>query len=208
MRDTVLAADHLTVRFDVSASWLTRLFTRASRRTVHAVEDVSFEIDRGTTFALVGESGCGKSTIARTIAGIQRPTSGAVSFMDADIAGLRSRSAVLPYKRNLQMVFQDPYASLNPRWRVGGSAPAHVDRACDPVQSRLHRLRRADIGARRFRAGANPQPDVRPPAAVGADLSADLAQSRRCGPHGRRTGRDVFRPTRRAGRSGPEHRDA
>jgi peptide/nickel transport system ATP-binding protein len=119
MRDIVLAANHLTVRFDVSASWLTRLFTRASRRTVHAVEDVSFEIDRGTTFALVGESGCGKSTIARTIAGIQRPTSGAVSFMDADIAGLRSRSAVLPYKRNLQMVFQDPYASLNPRWRVG-----------------------------------------------------------------------------------------
>src|SRR5580704_17343330 len=119
MRDTVLAANHLTVRFDVSASWLTRLFTRASRRMVHAVEDVSFEIDRGTTFALVGESGCGKSTVARTIAGIQRPTSGAVSFMDADIAGLRSRSVVLPYKRNLQMIFQDPYASLNPRWRVG-----------------------------------------------------------------------------------------
>src|SRR5258706_12589380 len=118
MRDIVLAANHLTVRFDVSASWLTRLFTGASRRTVHAVEDVSFEIDRGTTFALVGESGCGKSTIARTIAGIQRPSSGAVSFMDADIAGLRSRSAVLPYKRNLQMIFQDPYASLNPRWRV------------------------------------------------------------------------------------------
>src|ERR1700732_3621282 len=89
MRDTVLAANHLTVRFDVSASWLPRLFTRASRRTVHAVEDVSFEIDRGTTFALVGESGCGKSTVARTIAGIQRPTSGAVSFMDADTPGLR-----------------------------------------------------------------------------------------------------------------------
>jgi peptide/nickel transport system ATP-binding protein len=119
MRDIVLAANHLTVRFDVSASWWTRLFTRASRRTVQAVENVSFEIDRGTTFALVGESGCGKSTIARTIAGIQRPTSGAVSFMDADIAGLRSRRAILPYKRNLQMIFQDPYASLNPRWRVG-----------------------------------------------------------------------------------------
>src|SRR4030081_2306136 len=99
MRDIVLAANHLTVRFDVSASWLTRLFTRASRRTVQAVEDVSFEIDRGTTFALVGESGCGKSTIARTIAGIQRPTSGAVSFMGSDIACLRSRSSSLPSQR-------------------------------------------------------------------------------------------------------------
>src|SRR6202051_3900161 len=117
MRDTVRAANHLTVRFDVSASWLTRLFTRASRRTVHAVEDVSLVIDRGTTFALVGESGCGKSTIARCIAGILTPTAGTMTFMGADIMARRSRRD--PRRRHLQMIFQDPYASLNPRWRVG-----------------------------------------------------------------------------------------
>ncbi len=116
---TILSVDHLTVRFDASPPLLTRLLTRSGRRTVHAVEEVDFEVERGTTFALVGESGCGKSTVARTIAGVQRPTSGSVSFMGVDIAGFRTRHAAMPYRRNLQMIFQDPYASLNPRWRVG-----------------------------------------------------------------------------------------
>lgn len=115
----ILTVDRLTVRFDASSPLLTRLFTRAGRRTVHAVEEVDFEIERGKTFALVGESGCGKSTVARTIAGVQRPSSGGVSFMGVDIAGFRTRQASMPYRRNLQMIFQDPYASLNPRWRVG-----------------------------------------------------------------------------------------
>lgn len=118
-RDIVLSAENLTVRFDASPSLATRLLTGGPRRTVHAVEDVSFEVRRGTVFALAGESGCGKSTIARTLAGLQRPTAGSVSFMDADIAAIRTRRAALPYRRNLQMIFQDPYASLNPRWRVG-----------------------------------------------------------------------------------------
>jgi peptide/nickel transport system ATP-binding protein len=116
---TILSVDHLTVRFDVSPPFLARLLTRSGRRTVHAVEAVDFEVDCGTTYALVGESGCGKSTVARTIAGVQRPTSGSVSFMGVDIAGFRTRHAAMPYRRNLQMIFQDPYASLNPRWRVG-----------------------------------------------------------------------------------------
>jgi peptide/nickel transport system ATP-binding protein len=116
---TILSVDHLTVRFDASPPLLTRLLTRSGRRTVHAVEEVDFEVERGTTFALVGESGCGKSTVARTIAGVQRPTGGSVSFMGVDIAGFRTRHAAMPYRRNLQMIFQDPYASLNPRWRVG-----------------------------------------------------------------------------------------
>ncbi|MCS0494551.1 ATP-binding cassette domain-containing protein [Ancylobacter sp. MQZ15Z-1] len=119
MQDTILSVDRLTVRFDASPPLLQRLLTGAGRRAVHAVEEVDFEIGRGSTFALVGESGCGKSTIARTIAGIQPPTTGAVSFMGVDISGFRTRHAALPYRRNLQMIFQDPYASLNPRWRVG-----------------------------------------------------------------------------------------
>jgi peptide/nickel transport system ATP-binding protein len=128
MADPILTVDHLTVRFDTSAPWLVRLLTRSPRRVVHAVEDVSFAIAPGTTFALVGESGCGKSTIARTIAGIQRPTAGAVAF-----AGLRGR--------DLQMVFQDPYASLDPGWRVGRIV-------AEPIVT--HRLLhgRAAIGAR------------------------------------------------------------
>ncbi|WP_029354538.1 oligopeptide/dipeptide ABC transporter ATP-binding protein [Bosea sp. 117] len=117
--DTILSVDRLTVRFDASAPLLKRLVTGAGRRIVHAVEEVDFEVARGSTFALVGESGCGKSTIARTIAGIQPPTAGSVSFMGVDIAGFRTRHAAMPYRRNLQMIFQDPYASLNPRWRIG-----------------------------------------------------------------------------------------
>jgi peptide/nickel transport system ATP-binding protein len=119
INDIILSVDRLTVRFDVSQPWLTRLIARTGRRILRAVEEVEFEVERGTTFALVGESGCGKSTVARTIAGIQRPTRGGVSFMGVDIANFRTRNAALPYRRNLQMIFQDPYASLNPRWRVG-----------------------------------------------------------------------------------------
>jgi len=111
MAEPILQVDRLTVRFDTSPPFLLRALTRTPRRIVHAVEDVSFRIAPGTTFALVGESGCGKSTIARTIAGIQRPTSGAVVFQpNADANSRRVR---------LQMIFQDPYASLNPGWRVG-----------------------------------------------------------------------------------------
>ncbi|WP_210255159.1 ABC transporter ATP-binding protein [Ancylobacter pratisalsi] len=118
-RDILLSVDRLTVRFDASPPLLKRVLSGSGRRTVHAVEEVDFEIARGSTFALVGESGCGKSTIARTIAGIQPPTGGTVSFMGVDVSGFRTRHAALPYRRNLQMIFQDPYASLNPRWRVG-----------------------------------------------------------------------------------------
>lgn len=118
-RDILLSVDHLTVRFDVSATWAKRVLTGAPRRVVHAVEAVDFQVPRGSTFALVGESGCGKSTIARTIVGVQAPSAGSVSFMGVDIAAFKTRHAAKPYRRHLQMIFQDPYASLNPRWRVG-----------------------------------------------------------------------------------------
>ena len=114
----MLRVERLTKRYEVSTPWLARILARGERRVVHAVEDVSFAIPRGTTFALVGESGCGKSTIARCIAGILPVTGGTIAFMGDDIARFRSRRAALPYRRNLQMIFQDPYASLNPRWSV------------------------------------------------------------------------------------------
>ena len=118
----ILAVTNLTQRFDVSRPWLTRVLAREGRRIVHAVEDVSFEIAPGTTFALVGESGCGKSTIARSVAGILRPTRGTIAFMaDAAapvLAPLQQSRVAQRAKRHLQMIFQDPYASLDPRWRV------------------------------------------------------------------------------------------
>jgi peptide/nickel transport system ATP-binding protein len=73
---------------------------------------------RGETFALVGESGCGKSTVAQLVVGLYRPTSGRVVFAGQELARLKSRKAAAPLRRRLQMIFQDPYASLNPRWRV------------------------------------------------------------------------------------------
>ena len=77
-------------------------------RSVKAIDGVGFEIRRGETFSLVGESGCGKSSLARIVAGLDKPTGGNIRFADAALAGHR-----------IQMIFQDPYASLNPRYRVG-----------------------------------------------------------------------------------------
>ncbi|SFU73820.1 peptide/nickel transport system ATP-binding protein [Polaromonas sp. YR568] len=92
----------------LSVKNLSREF-KAQGRTVRAVDNVSFEIPAGTTFSLVGESGCGKTTLARVMAGLDKPSAGSLDF--AAPAGGRVQRT--------QMIFQDPYASLNPRWRVG-----------------------------------------------------------------------------------------
>lgn len=104
--------------FDVSKPFLTRLIERQPRQILKAVDNVSFTIDRGKTFSLVGESGCGKSTVARLIAGLHQPTSGVIKFRGIDINQSRKRSGKAAIYRHMQMIFQDPYASLNPRWRI------------------------------------------------------------------------------------------
>jgi peptide/nickel transport system ATP-binding protein len=98
----LLKLDNVSRDFDVSRPWLNRVLEREPRRFLRAVDGVSFAVEAGETLALVGESGCGKSTVARLIVGLYAPTEGRVEFRG----------------RRLQMIFQDPYASLNPRWRV------------------------------------------------------------------------------------------
>ena len=83
-----------------------------------AVDGIDFAIARGETFALVGESGCGKSTVARVMVGLHAPTRGRILFDGADLAQPRPGAQRRALRRRLQMIFQDPYASLNPRWRV------------------------------------------------------------------------------------------
>jgi peptide/nickel transport system ATP-binding protein len=86
-------------------------------RPVRAVDDVTFEIARGEVLGLVGESGSGKSTIGRSVVRLLEPTAGEIRYAGTDLAGLRTR-ALRPFRRRLQIIFQDPYASLNPRRRV------------------------------------------------------------------------------------------
>ncbi len=108
----------LAKTFDVSAPWLNRIIERQPRRFVHAVDGISFAITRGSTLALVGESGCGKSTVARLLVGLYSPTRGTVEFDGIDTATTFASSGARALRKRLQMIFQDPYASLNPRWTV------------------------------------------------------------------------------------------
>jgi len=101
--------------FDVSRPLLQRVLAGEGKRTLRAVDGISFAIEKGTTLSLVGESGCGKSTVARLVVGLYTPSRGAVIFDGQDLAEARADSK---QRRRMQMIFQDPYASLNPRWRV------------------------------------------------------------------------------------------
>lgn len=104
--------------FDVSAPLLNRLIERKPRQLLHAVDGVSFDIRRGRTMALVGESGCGKSTVARLLVGLYRPTRGRFEFDGTDAHQAFASAEALQWRRRIQMIFQDPYASLNPRWTI------------------------------------------------------------------------------------------
>jgi peptide/nickel transport system ATP-binding protein len=104
--------------FDVSAPWLNRVVERKPKQFVHAVDGVSFSIQRGKTLALVGESGCGKSTVARLLVGLYQPTRGQVSFDGQPTDAAQNAAGLRTLRRRMQMIFQDPYASLNPRWKV------------------------------------------------------------------------------------------
>lgn len=108
----------LTRVFDVSKPWLNRILERRGKAMLTAVSNVDFQIEEKTTYALVGESGSGKSTIGRMLVGLLRPTAGDVEVEGVNLATETDSDKVQSVRSNIQMIFQDPYASLNPRWRV------------------------------------------------------------------------------------------
>lgn len=119
---TLLSVEDLSVHFRIRRS-----LSRRSDDIVHAVDNVSLSVDVGETLALVGESGCGKTTVARAVLQLVKPTSGVIRFHDKDLSSMsaRNRREVL---RDVQVVFQDPYSSLNPRMTVHDlvAEPLHV----------------------------------------------------------------------------------
>ncbi len=125
-------ARHIVKNFQVGGG----LFNRG--RVVHAVDDVSFIINKGETFGLVGESGCGKSTIGRTILRLHEPTSGQILLDGEDITHANMR----PYRKRMQIVFQDPYASLDPRMTVGDivGEPLDIQEVCSGKAERQERI--------------------------------------------------------------------
>ncbi len=114
----LLRVSGLERRFDVSKPWLNRVIEREPKRFLTAVGGVDFAIAPRTTYALVGESGSGKSTIGKIAVGLLAPSAGSVEIGGVDLHRARDPEAVRRARGRIQMIFQDPYASLNPRWRV------------------------------------------------------------------------------------------
>ena len=112
MAKPLIEVRNLKMYFPVGSTLLS-----SHRKILKAVDDVSFDLYPGETFGLVGESGCGKTTVGRTLVRLYKPTAGQIIFDGTDIANMDERT-VLPYRKKMQMIFQDPYASLNPRMTV------------------------------------------------------------------------------------------
>ena len=146
--------------FDVSKPWLNRVIERTPREYLRAVDGVSFDIRRGETFALVGESGSGKSTVARMVVGLLPPSAGDVTIDGISMSDPKQASARRPLRRRIQMIFQDPYASLNPRLRVDAIIAEPI-RAFDLLTS--ERDIRARVGELLRLVGLHPDDGVKFP---------------------------------------------
>ncbi|MGE0749682.1 MAG: oligopeptide/dipeptide ABC transporter ATP-binding protein [Variibacter sp.] len=125
----------------------------APRRFLRAVDGVSFAIPHGGALGLVGESGCGKTSIAKMVMGLEKPTAGRIRILDRDIATMPSRD-LLGFRRHFQMVFQDPYGSLDPRHTVGRivAEPMRTgwSKARQPVEAALEAVGLSAADARKY----------------------------------------------------------
>jgi peptide/nickel transport system ATP-binding protein len=124
---------NLRREFDVSKPWLNRVLEGGHLEFLKAVDGVTFDIAKGETFALVGESGSGKTTVARMVVGLLPPSSGEVVIDGVSMSDPRQLQARQQLRRRIQMIFQDPYASLNPRFRVDAIVAEPI-RAFDLIQ--------------------------------------------------------------------------
>ena len=118
----ILQVENLVQEFNLTKDFLDKVKFKnghfsLENRVVHAVNNVSFDVEQGEVFSLVGESGCGKSTTARTIIKLIEPKSGKIIFDGRDITRLKPQE-MRPIRREMQMIFQDPYSSLNPAYPV------------------------------------------------------------------------------------------
>lgn len=134
MSEPVIRVEHLKKFFPVKG----KLFEK--KQYVKAVNDISFSIRRGETLGIVGESGCGKSSLGRTVLKVHQPDSGHIYFNGTDITKLNEKQ-MHPYRQKMQMIFQDPYASLNPRFTVGETIaePMEIYQMYDPKE-RMERV--------------------------------------------------------------------
>lgn len=161
------SVQNLKVHFPVRSGWLGR-----SQDVIKAVDDVSFEIERGKTLGLVGESGSGKSTVSRALLKLLRPTSGQAFYQDREIFSLAERD-FRPLRKDLQMIFQDPIGSLNPRMKVGEIVE-------EPLRihfKALTRSERSETVAALLQKSASPPmpPAVTPTNSVEANVSASAS---------------------------------
>jgi len=142
--NTLLELRNIARYFDVSPPWLDRILERRGRVTLKAVDGIDLAIRKGETVGLVGESGCGKSTVARLIVGLYAPTRGSIRYDGVTIAGegvTGDARALRLARRGMQMIFQDPYASLNPRWRV-------ADIVAEPLRAHAPATPRTELDER------------------------------------------------------------
>jgi len=141
MSEPVIRAEHLVKEFPIASKKLGE-----PKKVLHAVSDVSLSVPKGSIFGIVGESGCGKSTLGRSLLRLETITGGKVYFQGQDITDLSGKD-LLPLRRNMQMIFQNPYASFNPKQKIGSAlrevAKVHkmpADEAEEKIRNLLHEI--------------------------------------------------------------------